>query len=51
MQMGFVLEEIHMAPRALQAVMQRLRRCPTGGTGMTGGAKLHLEIDPSGLRQ
>ncbi len=50
MQMGFVLEEIQMPPGARQAVVQRLRRCSTGGTGMTGGAELHLEVDPSSLR-
>jgi hypothetical protein len=49
MQIRFVLEEIQMAPGARQAIVQRLRRRPTGRTGMTGCAKSHLEVDPSGL--
>jgi hypothetical protein len=49
MQMGFVLEEIQMAPGARQAIVQRLRRRPTRRTGMTGSAKSHLEVDPSRL--
>ena len=49
MQVGFVLEEIQMAPRARQAVVQRLRARTTGRTGMNGGAKSYLEVDSSGL--
>jgi hypothetical protein len=49
MQMRFVLEEIQMAPGARQAIVQRLRRRPTGWTGMAGSAKSHLEVDPSRL--
>jgi hypothetical protein len=51
MQMRFVLEEIHMAPRALQAVVKRLCPRPTGWTSMSCCAKFHLKIDPPGLRQ
>ncbi|EXI84781.1 MAG: hypothetical protein AW11_03738 [Candidatus Accumulibacter regalis] len=50
MQVGLVLEEIQMAPRARQAVVERLRRRTTGRTGMDGRAKSDLEVDPSKLR-
>lgn len=49
MQMGFVLEEIQMAPGARQAAVQRLRPFATGGTGMNRRAKLYPEVDPSSL--
>jgi hypothetical protein len=49
MQMRFVLKEIQMAPRARQAIVKRLRRCPTSRAGMTGCAEPHLEVDPSRL--
>jgi len=49
MQMGFILEEIQMAPGARQAIVQRLRGRPTRRASMTGSAKSHLKIDPSRL--
>jgi len=38
-----------MAPRARQAVVERLRRRTASRASMNGGAKPDLEIDPSGL--
>jgi len=49
MQVGFVLKEIHMAPRARQAVVERLRRRTASRASVNGGAKPDLKIDPSGL--
>jgi len=46
MQVGLVLEKIQMAPRARQAVVERLRRCTASWASVNGGAKSDLEIDP-----
>jgi len=49
MHVRFELEKIQMAPRARQAVVERLRRRTATRASMNGGAEPDLEIDPSGL--